>query len=593
MFEHRVIAVVLALVVILGVTGGAAAQEASPAPSPSEKTTLVIGTDMDMTSANPFKTAQPSEWETYVLDYDFLFNFSRDTLVATSGLASYPADVSADGKTWTFNIRSDVTWSDGVPLTAHDIAFTYNTIFKNGLSSYMPYIGDPASFSAPNDTTFVWKMKTPSTAPLGPPDVPILPEHIWSEYASSRTKLKEFGNVPMVSSGPFHLTEWTEGQSWTMEANKSYWGGAPHVDQITFRVYNTPEALGLALKTGEVAAADSLSPTIFKNLQDDPNITTIVGAGSVWDDLAFNFEGTADPSLHDLNVRQAIEYSINKQALVDRVWMGYGSVGTSVIPPLFSQWAWQPSASETIGFDPEKAKSLLDQAGYKDIDGDGFRETPSGDPWSLEVVAITDYLESVPEAKLISGWMNDVGIKTSIKAVSQAKVTDLWFAQDFDMYVWGWPVEPDPGPVLSAFTTDQCGWWSDGCWSDSAYDELFKQQQAATDLAKRQALVTQMQQMLYEQAPSIPLVYVASLQAYRNDMFTGYVKSPQLNGYIFYGFNSDSERSIRPVAVSTSTSSSSSSSGIPVWIWIVVGLVVVVLGAVLVSRRKRAGGERE
>jgi len=594
MYGRRLMAVVLTLAVVLGVAGGAAAQEATPSPSPSEKTTLkttlIIGTTKDMISANPFGTAGDSEWETFVLDYDFLFNFSPQTLEATSGLASYPPDVSADGLTWTFDIRSDVAWSDGVPLTAHDIAFTYNVIWKNQIGAFTPYLGDPISFSAPNDTTFVWKMKTPSTSPLAPPNIFIVPEHIWKEHSPSRTTLKEFKNFPMVSSGPFHLADWQSGQYWSLDANPAYWNGAPHVDQIVFRVYDNQEALALGLKNGEVAAAEGLSPSIFNTLQDDPNITTNVAPGTAWDDLAFNFKGSADPSLQDLNVRQAVHYAIDKQALVDRVYLGYATVGASVVPPVFAQWAWQPTSSETIDHDPEKAKSLLDQAGYKDTNGDGFRETPSGDPWSLQLLGITDYGESVGEAKLIGGWMNDVGIRTSVKTVNQSKAIELWYNQNFDMYVWGWATDPDPTAVLSAFTEAQCGWWSDGCWSDPAYESLFAQQASATDVAKRQELVTQMQQMLYEQSPDIVLTYPGDLQAYRNDMFTGYVKSPQPRGDIFFGFNNDSARSIRPVVASTSASSS---SGIPLWIWIVVGLVIAIVGVVMFTRGKGNRHERE
>src|SRR5204862_3078093 len=119
----------------------------------------------------------------------------------------------ADGKTWTFHIRDDVKWQDGQPLTAADIAFTYNFVWHNHMAAFLNYLGDPASFTAPNPTTFVWKMKTPTLSPLTPPYIPILPEHIWSKFDGKDAKtIKEFEPVPQVGSGPFQLTGWKEGQ---------------------------------------------------------------------------------------------------------------------------------------------------------------------------------------------------------------------------------------------------------------------------------------------------------------------------------------------------------------------------------------------
>ena len=379
-----------------------------------------------------------------------------------------------------------------------------------------------------------------------------------------------------------------------MEANKSYWGGAPHVDEIDFRVYDNPEALKLALINGEVDAAEALPPAIFDQLQGQPNIATNVAPPVTMDDLAFNFVGNADPSLKDLDVRQAIADSIDTQALVERVMLGYATPGDSVIFPQYTRWRWQPDATQVVGSDPEKAKLLLDQAGYKDVNGDGFRETPNGDPWSLEVLTISDWPNSVDEGKLIVGWMNDVGIKTSIKTVSTSKAYDLWAAGDFDMYVWGWQPNVDPDFILSIFTSQQCGWWSDGCWKNTTYDNLYEQQKTTIDEAERKATVTEMQQLLYEQVPMVVLLYKNDLQAYRSDRFTDFVKTPQPSGSIFYGWSAVSEISLRPVSASGSTAADTESGGgVPVWVWLAIALVVILLVGVSLTRRRKRAADTE
>jgi len=606
MSKRPLVAVLLVSALMAGVSASVAAAQSTPAASPSGgPITLTIGSTYDLVSPNVFKACCALDYEFLFESYDQLLNFDKDTLEPTDGLAYYPPEESPDGLTWTFKIRTGVKWSDGVPLTAHDVAFTFNFIKDNHMGAFLSYLGDAKSFTAPDDTTFVWTLNSPSTAPISPPWVPIVPEHIWSKFDGKDAKtIKEFKNVPAVGSGAFHLTDWKPGQYMSSDANRDYWGGAPQIDRLVWRVYDNPEALKLALINGEVDGAYNLPPAIFNQIQDEPNITTNVSNANYYDDLAFNFlgapgaaypgspPGTADPSLQSLDVRKAIAYSIDKQALVDRVTLGYSGLGTTVILPTYTQWHWQPDASETMGFSPETANSLLDKAGYKDKDGDGFRETPNGQPWSLEVLTISDLTYSVAEGKLIVGWMNDVGIKTSIKTVSESKAYDLWYAGDFDMYVWGWGGDPDPDSTLQLFVKSQCGWWSDGCYSDPAYEKMYTEQHTTADLEKRKGIVTQMQQFLYDQVPLVILLYEKDLSAYRNDRFTGFTTQPTPVGSIFYGFGSEIYLGIKPVSASQETASGSS-TGVPVWVWIALLVVVVILGGAFFARRGKSSADTE
>lgn len=595
--RRRGVGVALVLSLLLGVFGVAAVATARAESPSGRKVTFTMGTVHDMTTANPFGSAGgASEYEMFFLNYDMLYNFSQQTLEPVAALAEYPPQQSDGGATWTFEIRSGVTWSDGVPLTAHDIAFTYNLVNEKGIGAFKNELGVPIkhdAFEAPNDTTLIWHMQTPTLSPLSPPWLPIVPEHIWGKYMGSEytTKdIKEFRNVPAVGSGPFHLTEWKEGQYFTLEANPDYFMGAPHIDEIVFRVYQNPEALSLALTSGEVDAVDSLPPSIFNNLEGQPNIGTNVADAAYYDHLAFNFEGTGDPSLRDQDVRDAIALAIDRQTLVDRVTLGYATVGNSVVPPVFARWHWEPTGNEVQAYDPTGAERLLDTAGYEDVNGDGWRETPDGEPWSLEVLTIADEVYSVPEGKLIVGWMKDVGIRTTIKTVSEGKAYDVWGAQDFDMYVWAWGPSPDPDFILSIFTTDMCLWWSDGCYSDPAYDQMYEEQRAATDPAAREALVQEMQRYLYDENPEIVLLYPSFLQAYRTDRFTGFVKQPAQQGSLYYAYGPYSYMNITPVTAEGGAARSS--TGVPVAVWIVLG-VVVLIGAVVALRRRSTDADAE
>jgi peptide/nickel transport system substrate-binding protein len=464
------------------------------------------------------------------------------------------------------------------------------------MAAFLNYLGDPASFTAPNPTTFVWKMKTPTLSPLTPPYVPILPEHIWAKLDGKDAKtIKEFEPVPQVGSGPFQLTGWKEGQYVIMKANPDYWGGAPHMDEVIFKTYDTPEALALALQTGEVDFADSLTPNLFDKLKSTPNVATNIAAPATFDNLAFNFEGTANPALKNEQVRLAISYAIDRQTLVDRVWLGYASVGNSVVMPTYKRWYQAPAAGTVQNFDPAKAKQLLDAAGYTDSNGDGIREMPDGSPFTLQILAISDFDQSVAESNLIAGWLKNIGIDASVKTVNTAKAYDLWGSQNFDAYVWGWTGDPDPDFILSIFTTKQCLEWSDGCYSDPAYDTMYQQQHSATDINARTAEVQKMEQYLYEKNPEIVLLYEQDLQAYRTDRWTGYIVQPQPQGFLLFQWGTYSYLNIRPVEQGAGVASSgsgggASSGGLPAYLWIILAIVAI-LGALFFVRRARKSEE--
>lgn len=585
-------AVLLALIASFASTAAVAESDVAGDP-----VTFTMGLTDDMVTANPFKACCTTEYEMFFSNYDMLFNFSQETLEPVSGLAEYPPETSADGKTWTFNIRDDVTWHDGTPLTAKDIAFTYNLINEKGLST-SDYLGFPLAknaFEAPDATTLIWKMKTATLSPLTPPWIQIVPEHIWGKYMDPQYTAKDikgFENVPAVGTGPFHLVEWKQGQFFRMEANPDYWGGAPNIDEIVYRIYGNAEALKLALTSGEIDATASLPPSIFNAIQGEDNIETVVAAPAYLDHVAFNFEGTASPALQDEAVRDALAVSIDRQTMVDRVTLGYASAGASILMPTFPKWYWEPSEDQVQSYDPEAAKGILDQAGYIDTDGDGVREDKSGDPLSLEILTVSDVTYSVPNGKLLVGYFGDIGIDATIKTVTKSKAYDLWTSQAFDMYVWGWGGDPDPDFMLSINTTDQCLVWSDGCFSDPEYDAMYDEQKLELDEEQRKQTVAAMQEFLYDKNSSIVLFYENGLQAYRSDRFTGFVSQPAEQGSVVYQFGAYSYMNIEPVN-GAAADSGQESSGVPTAVWIGLAVAAAALIGVFSFRRSKSDAQTE
>jgi peptide/nickel transport system substrate-binding protein len=588
-------AAVLGMLMALTMIGAASAQSPSPTP---EKLTFIVGQTNDVRTFNPLKAIESPEYETMGVMYDTLLGWDKDTMEPVPGLAT-DWSVSDDGLTWTFTIRDDATWSDGEPLTASDIAFTFNFILENNFSALTSYLTYTDEITAPNDTTLIWRTTKPTTLPIAPPFIFIMPEHVWG--GMTKEEAKQFDNFPdPVGSGPFRLVEWRKGDFWRLEANEDYWGGAPVIDELVFRVFGNDEAMVQALRAGEIDIAYGITPTLFDSLQGADGITTHVGAALGFTQMSFGqcfwdgkpCQGASHHSaLNDPEVRRAVAMAIDKQAIVDRVLLGYATPGTTVIPPAYP-WHYEPSADELIPFDIEGANALLDQAGYLDTDDDGVREMPGGgEPLEFRFIVRTEDQNSVRAGQLIAGWLDQIGISVRPEAVTDGKLIDLWLANDFDLYIWGWGVEPDPDFQLSTYTTDQCLVWSDTCYSNPTYDQMYLQQKTTASRDERMQIVQEMQRILYQDIPEIVLYYENDLQAYRSDRWTGLVEQPADQGNLVYQYGTYTYRNVRPV--SAGGGGAAPGGGLPasVWIGVIVG-VVVVIGAVVLARRRVSEEDR-
>lgn len=589
------VVVALGALLILALPIGAAGQSASPA----EKVVFVEGTTADVTWVNPLRAISSAEYAILEMNYDLLLNFDEKTLAAAPGIAD-EWSVSDDGLTWTFHIRDGLTWQDGQPLTANDVAFTYKFIVENDigtLSSYFPFsTGD--SFNAPDESTFIWTTSRPTTAPEYPSWVYVLPQHVWGDFTAKEAN--KFENFPVIGSGPMQMTEWDKGQSWSLIANENYWNGAPKIDEYIVKFYSNTQAMVEALKNGELDYISGTTPDLFDSLKSVEGITTHVGVPPGFNNLIMNTrgnypgdggpEGTGHPALLDERVRLAIAMSIDKQDLVDRVLRGYGVPGTTIVPPRSDFWQWDPPPEEAITYDVAGANAILDEAGYLDTDSDGVREMPGGgQPLDMRLDIENEDPNRIRTGRFIVSYLQQIGIRAKAQAATYNRTISFWLDNDFDLYMWGWGPDPDPDFILSTFTTGQCLSWSDTCYSNETYDQLYSDQQAATDLSERQAIIYEMQKIIYEENPEVVLYYDNSLEAYRSDRWTGLTPSPQPDGYLLNQYTPYSILTLRPLRAGQATAAS---GGISAGVWIgVLAAIVVIIGIVAVTRRRMASDE--
>ncbi len=587
--------------------GPAAADDGDAGDTASDEEVIFrIGVLQDIDNLNPFKGITAAAYEAWGLMYDSLTGYGAEDFAPVPRLAE-TWESSDDGLTWTYHLVHDATFSDGEPLTADDVVYTFNRILDGQVekTNYGSYVTQIETVEATDDFTVVMTLKKP-TPIMDHLSVPILPEHIWSQIDDD--ELREYANEPDsepaggIGSGPFVLEEAREGQFFRFATNEDYWGGAANIDGVEFRLYRNADAMVQALENGEIDFADDIEPPIFEALegQDDIearssvyygfNYLTMNGGAELVDGTPI---GNGHPSLKDPQVRLAIHYAVDKEVLVDRTLDGRGSPGTTIIPPLYPQHA---EPEDPITYDPDEANRILDEAGYE-RGPDGIRTMPDGsDPLVYQLYARQNSETSKTTIEFLQGWLEDIGIDSNAEVVSESRLYEIAGEGTFDMYEWGWIVEPDPDYQVGTLTCAQFSYevangtiyagLNDTFWCDPEYDKLYEEQATETDRDARTEIVKQMQLMAYDANAYIVTEYYDYLQAYRTDRFTGFVPQPDPDGPILFQYGGYSYMNIEPVGDGSGSGSDSGSTAMVLGI----GAAVVVaggLGTWLITRRRR------
>lgn len=621
---RRRAAIAAAMAVVAAAAGfgatAAVADSSSPSASPTDSgngdVIFRVGIQQPIDSLNPFTGITASAYELWQLMYDPLIGYGQDfepePLIATD-----VPKISDDGLTYTYDIRTGIKWSDGVPLTAQDVAYTFNRVMTGQVEAvnYGGYTKNISKVVAPNDTTVVMTTKKPSPI-MSKLAVPILPEHIWKQI--DEKEVSEFPNEPNtdlggVGSGPFVLTEAKTDQFWSLKANPDYYLGAPKIDGVTFTLFKNAQAEVLALKSHDVDFYDEVDADLYPELEKADGITTHSGVYYGFNYITFNQGaktvdgdkvGDGHPALADPVVRKAIELSMDKQTLVDRSLQGRGEPGTSFIPPLYKEFHYEPP--EPRSYNVDEANQMLDDAGYK-MGPDGVRVMPDdsvdpGRPLEFRLYGRQTSKTSKDTVEFMKSWLADIGIKADVKIVSENFLYQVAADGTFDMYEWGWVVEPDPNYQVSTYTCAQLPYrnangvlkaaLNDSFYCNKKYDQLYEEQSTETDPAKRAEIVKTMQQMIFDDAAYIVTLYYDYLQAYNSD-FTGFEAQPvDPEGPLLFQYGTFTYRNVHLVGNTQSEDSGGSSAALVVG---GIAVAVLVVGGVvfLVSRGRRNADDVE
>jgi peptide/nickel transport system substrate-binding protein len=590
----RIVALVAAL--LTGAAGPALcapAARAAASPSPAA-VTYRVGIGQDYDGMNPFGSWSSISWECFRLGYDFLTWYDAEYKPTPDVATSW--ETSEDGKTWTFHIREGMKWHDGSPLTAHDVAFTYNLILDTQHWSYIQYLTGVTSVTATDDLTVVITTSAPNSGMLAL-YIPILPRHVWEKVDPDR--LDAYDNMPFVGSGPYRVAELEKSKWVRLEANPEYpraLGGAPNLDGVYFVISQNTDSMIEDYKAGSLDAVVDFPATYQKILAETPGTTAVSASAVGFHELGFNCWKSAkskgNPLLRDPVIRQAVHWAIDKKKIVATSMAGLAEPGTSLISTAQGDWHWDVPEAGRYRYDPVRAKRMLEDAGYSDRDGDGVRETAAGDELSFRLVALNEYPEDQAAAKMIVSWCGDVGIELRLEQKDEGAFGDeVYDDADYDMFIWNWGGDIDPGFMLSTFTTTQIGGWSDSQYSNPEYDRLYVRQAQAfdpadpEDTARRKAITDEMQKILYRDTPYVILWYNLNLQAFRTDKWRGYAMAPADDGAPFWNLMRTTYIDLRPAGPGATVDERSLG-----WVWALVAAIIAagVIIVVLARRRPRA-----
>ena len=580
----------------------ALASSPSPAPSPGN-VVLKVGWTIEPDNLNPFVGWATTTYEIWTINYNFLFGFNGQTMAPTLSLAAtFPTKanggISADGKVWTIHLRPNLKWSDGQPLTAADVAFTYNYIVKNHMAN-MALTTTGIAGAREIDPTTVQIICSQPKANMEAIFLPILPKHVWEHVSPQAAGTTYPNKPPIVGSGTFYTTAFKKGAYVEMVRNPYYWGPKPTVDKIYFEMYQNPTTMVEDLKSGVLDAAWGVPEAQFSQIKAQPGLHTIAYNFFNWDYLDVNCStlptSTGNPVLRDARFRQALNYAVDRDKLCRIAYQGHAAPATSIMPP--DTWSnpdfhWQPAADQTYTYDLAKANQLLDAAGYRRA-ANGAR-VYKGKPITLRLWTTSDFAEGQIEAKLLAGSFAKLGLKINLSVLDEGAFLGRMFnfkgstfAPDFDLGLSDWAGYGDPGETLTSFTTAEIGATNEPAWSNAAFDKLNVQQSAALDPTTRQQLIWKMQQIFYQQSPQIVLVYPEYLQAYNTARWTGWTPMFHGRGPAFVTTATvDSYVNLKPAT--TSSTGGGGARGATIAIVAVVVIAALIAFALVRRRRVRA-----
>jgi peptide/nickel transport system substrate-binding protein len=511
---------IIAFVACVMSFGSAAVAAGSKGPAVAGRSsTLVVGTRAEPKTLNPIALTASEGQQIAALMFGKLLEEQDDFVSFKPALARSWA-FSADSLDVTFVLRDDARWSDGEPVTASDVRFTWqaqtDTTVAWPSASIKAHIRD---VEAKDAHTVVFHFDKRSLYQvMDANDGVILPEHLLARVPRRELKTSPFGRAP-VGNGPYVLQRWEAGQFIELARNEKYAGSAPRIERIVIKFVPDVVTLVAQLQAGEIDLLESVQASDLAGIRAKRDDVQILGAPSrrmsfvAWNGTRAPFDQPA--------VRVAMTTAIDRQAIVKNVWAGYAKECTSPIVPL--QWAYDPSI-QAIKYDARSARAALGKPGYRDTNKDGVLDR-DGKPLEFELL-VNDAQNRVDIATLIQAQLKQAGIKVNVRVMEYGAYIDRILAMDYDAAVVEWKVQTkvDLTQLFHSSARRPNGYNFVG-YSNPEVDRLIDEALLQTNMARAQELWSKAQRAIYNDQPYTFLAVPQELTAI-DDRFCNVKPSP-------------------------------------------------------------------
>ncbi len=503
----------LALVLAAGACGGER-PDANAAIEPTTGGTVVVTSSDDLAPLNSLVSG--ARYSQEVLRYAI----ALPLIAYGPGLEFVPALA----RSWqelgdtavVFELRNDVFWHDGAHTTAYDVAFTFERAMEPGTT--YPNAGDYANWTGVEviDSFHIRFRYTPHGDPLATvPFLPVMPRHLLDSIPADRMAQAEYNRNP-VGNGPFRFVEYRPGERWVFEANPDYpeaLGGRPRIDRLVWRIIPDNTAQMAELRTANAQLALNVGAEGWTALDTAGPVVPITRESRQYSMIAWN--GRRAP-LGDARVRRALSLAIDRQRMIDVIRHGAGYLATGPV----GRYHWSFDSTLTpLPHDSAEARTLLAEAGLRDVDGDGMLEKPDGSPLRIELL----YPPSQPNpdlAELVRSDLAGVGIRLEPRPMEFTTIVGRITSpgRDFDGAMLAWEADFRLG-LRATFHGDELdNPYQIAGYRNPAVDSLIDRTERMVDRDAARPMLHRLQRVLRDDQPWSFLYYYDDLFARRREL---------------------------------------------------------------------------
>lgn len=409
-----------------------------------------------------------------------------------------------DGTIYTFRLRPDQLWQDGRPVTVDDVLYTISILQDPEVYSLPSLASLWRSVEAErvDDLTVRFILREPFTPFLDYTAMGLLPRHVWDGTPPAELATGSVTRIP-VSNGPMQVTE-IMADHIRLEANPFFSGNASYISALELDFYPDHPSLFSAFLAGDIDGISTILPSDLPAASTRDDLQLFSSVMPEYVHIIFNLSNPNLPFFQDKLVRQALYYGVNRNRLLQEVVAGQGIVSHSLMLP--ENWAYNPNVPQ-YEFDQNRARQLLDEAGWIDSDGDGIRDK-DGRALEFQLTTNDDLTRQVLIERIALDWQ-EIGVNAvATQASFQELVSDLLVPRRYDAALIGWetPGDPDPYPLWHSSQAEGGGQNYTG-WSNEEADAIMQEARAITDEAQRRELYWRFQEIFAEEAPAVLLYH--------------------------------------------------------------------------------------